>query len=131
MGAWEVGNFGNDDASDWVDELEESSGTKLLIQAFESIEKSDYADSPDCCIALATAETIAIANGHPSEDVLQSLRDWVKRQTADSFKALAPRAAAAVRKLQNKSELRDLWEESDSWQAWQQVVEGLLRRLNA
>jgi hypothetical protein len=131
MGAWEVGNFGNDDASDWGDALEESSGTKLLIQALESIEKSDYADSPECCIALAAAETVATANGHPPEDASDSVRDWVKKQNADSFKTLAPRAAAAVRKLQNKSELRELWEESDSWQEWQQVVEGLLRRLNA
>ncbi len=65
MGAWEVGNFGNDDASDWVDDLEDASGTKLLIQAFAAVEKTDYAESPDCCVALAAAETIATTNGHP------------------------------------------------------------------
>ncbi len=132
MGAWEVGNFGNDDASDWVDDLEDASGTKLLIQAFAAVEKTDYAESPDCCVALAAAETIATTNGHPPEDLPDGVRDWVKDQKdAGPIKGLAARAAKVVRKLQNKSELRDLWEESDDWQAWQRVIEGLLHRLEA
>ena len=132
MGAWEVGNFANDDAADWVDDLEDSSGTKLLIQAFEAAEKSDYIESPDCCVVLAAAETIATANGHPSEDLPDGVRDWVEKQKdTGPVKALTTRAAKIVRRLQNKSELRDLWEESDDWQAWQRVIEGLLHRLEA
>jgi hypothetical protein len=132
MGALEVGNFGNDEAADWVDDLEDSSGTKLLTQALAAAEKSAYIESLDCCVALAAAETIATANGHPPEDLLDGVRDWVKKQQdTGPIKALTARAAKVVRKLQNKSELRDLWEESDDWRAWQQVIEGLLRRLEA
>jgi len=130
MGAWEVGNFANDDASDWVYDLEGSSGTDLLIEAIEAVEHNDYADSPDCCIALAAAEAIAAANGHPAEDLPDGVRDWVEQQEDKAaIKKLAPRAAKVVRKLQTKSELKDSWEESDNWHDWQMVVEGLLRRL--
>jgi hypothetical protein len=132
MGAWEVGNFGNDDASDWVYELEGSSGTDLLVEALAAVEKNDYAESPDCCIALAAAEAIAAAIGHAAEDLPDGVRIWVAEQEdTAAIKRLATRAAGAVRKLQTRSELRDLWEESENWHEWQQVVEGLLRRLKA
>jgi Domain of unknown function (DUF4259) len=129
MGAREVGNFANDDASDWVYDLEGSSGTELLVEAITAVEHTDYADSPDCCIALAAAEAIAAANEHPAEDLPEGVLDWVEKQDKAAIRKLAPRMAKVVRKLQMRSELKDLWEESDNWHEWQQVVEGLLRRL--
>lgn len=132
MGAWEAGSFGNDDALDWVWELEKSSGTKLLVQACAAIENNDYPESPDCSIALVAAETVAAAKGHPAKDFPDTLHNWLKKQKdAEAIRGLAMRAGEALRKLQAKSELRELWEESDSWEEWQQGVNNLLQRLTA
>ncbi len=67
MGANGAKNFENDDASDWVYDLTESDGPELLTEAFAIVEKLDFADAPDCCIALAAAEVVAAAKGKPSQ----------------------------------------------------------------
>lgn len=130
MGAKETGNFANEDASDWLYELEESSGPDLLKDAFQAI--NGYPEVSDCCIALAAAEVVAAAKGSPSVDLPDELRRWLEDQESlDAIKALAKPAIAAVNKVSTKSELKDQWEESDSWHDWLQEVEGLRRRLQS
>lgn len=130
MGARETGNFGNDDASDWVYELEESNGADLLKEAFRAINGNGYPETPDCCIALAAAEVIASAKGKPPDDLPDGIRQWLDDQEQlNAITGLAKTAITAVNKISAKSELRDSWEESDSWHDWLQVVEGLRRRL--
>lgn len=130
MGASETGNFANEDASDWVYELEESSGPDVLKEAFKAITGNGYPDTPDCCIALAAAEVVAAAKGKPGPDLPDDVRKWLDDQdNLENIKALSKSAISAVNKVSTKSELRDSWEESDSWHEWQQVVEDLRRRL--
>jgi hypothetical protein len=130
MGATGAKNFENDDAADWAYDLAESNGTSLLAEAFGVVEKMDFADAPDCCIALAAAEVVAAAKGKPSSDLPDEIRTWLEDQeNSDGFKKLDKRAAKVAKKVQAKSELRDLWEESDDWHNWQMAVEGLLKRL--
>ena len=132
MGAWEPSNFGNDDASDWLYDLSESSGADLLQEAFSAISGHDYPEIPDCCIALAAAEIVACAQGKPPSDLPEEVRKWIGNQVeVAAIKALRKPAIAIVNKISIKSELRDEWEGSDSWHEWQQVVEGLRRRLQA
>lgn len=127
MGARETGNFANSDASDWIYELEESSGADLLKQAFKAI--NGYPETPDCCIALAAAEVVAAAKGKPSVDLPADLRKWLDDQELAAIQALAKAAITAVNKVSTKSELKDQWEDSESWHEWLQEVEGLRRRL--
>jgi Domain of unknown function (DUF4259) len=123
-------NFENEDATDWVYDLTESNGTDLLSEAFAVVEKTDFADAPDCCIALAAAEVVAAAKGKPSGDLPDEVRTWLEDQERlDGFKKLDKRASKVAKKVQAKSELRDQWEESDDWHNWQMAVEGLLKRL--
>lgn len=129
MGARETGNFANDDASDWLYDLEESDGPDLLKEAFKAV-GNGYPESPDCCIALAAAEVVAAAKGKPSPDLPDDVRKWLENQeNLNTITALTKPAITAVNKVSAKSELRDSWEESDSWHDWLQVVEGLRRRL--
>ena len=130
MGATGAKNFENDDAADWVYDLTESNGTGELTEAFAVVEKTDFADAPDCCIALAAAEVVAAAKGKPPSDLPEEVQTWLDDQeNLDGFKKLDKRAAKVAKKVQAKSELRDLWEESDDWHNWQMAVEGLLKRL--
>lgn len=132
MSVLETGNFGNDEATDWLYDLEETYGTELLAEAFDVITKGEFHEQSDCCIALAAAEMVAAAKGKPAPDLPDDARKWLGNQdTSDlaKIKALSKKAIIAVKKIQNKSELRDQWEDSDEWHSWQMVVEGLLRRL--
>jgi Domain of unknown function (DUF4259) len=130
MSAGKTGNFDNDDASDWIYDLEDSSGTGLLKEAFAAVNGHDYPESPDCCIALAAAEIVASAKGKPPADLPDEARKWLEDQEdLATIKALSPKAITAVNKVSTKSELRDSWEESDSWHEWLQTVEGLRQRL--
>lgn len=130
MGANETGNFANDDATDWLFELEESSGPDLLKEAFKTLSGNGYPDTPDCCIALAAAEVVAAAKGKPSSDLPEDVRKWIGDQdNLNAIAALAKSAITVVNKISAKSELRDQWEESDSWHEWQQVMEDLRKRL--
>lgn len=132
MSVLETGNFGNDEATDWLFDLEETYGAELLAEAFDVITKGEFHEQSDCCIALAAAEIVAAAKGKPAPDFPDDARKWLGNQdTSDlaKIKALSKKAIAAVKKIQAKSELRDQWEESDEWHSWNMVVEGLLKRL--
>ena len=54
MGAWGVGVFENDTASDWIYELEKSSGDSLLRATLsQALEPADYLDADIGSNALA------------------------------------------------------------------------------
>jgi len=132
MSVLETGNFANDEATDWLYDLEETYGAELLSEAFDVITKGEFHEQADCCIALAAAEIVAAAKGHPAADLPEDARKWLGNQdTADvkKIQALSKKAITAVKKIQNKSELRDQWEDTDEWHSWTVVVEGLLKRL--
>jgi hypothetical protein len=132
MSVLETGNFSNDEATDWLYDLEETYGTQLLADAFDVITKGEFHEQSDCCIALAAAEIVAAAKGKPAPDLPDDARKWLGNQdTADvnKIKALNKKAITAVKKIQAHSELRDQWEDSDEWHSWNMVVEGLLKRL--
>ena len=93
MDAREPGNFGNDDASDWIYDLSESSGADLLQEAFSAISGHDYPEIPDCCIALAAAEIVACAQGKPPNDLPDEVRKWIGNQVeVATIKALRKQA---------------------------------------
>ena len=132
MSVLETGNFGNDEATDWLYDLEETYGAELLAEAFDTIIKGEFHEQADCCIALAAAEMVAAAKGKPAPDLPDDARKWLGNQeTGDvnKIKGLNKKAIAAVKKVQAHSELRDQWEDSDGWHSWNMVVEGLLKRL--
>lgn len=132
MSVLETGNFSNDEATDWLYDLEETYGAELLAEAFNVITRGEFHEQADCCIALAAAEMVAAAKGKPAADLPEDARKWLGNQdTADinKIKALNKKAITAVKKVQAHSELRDQWEDSDEWHSWNMVIDGLLKRL--
>ena len=129
MGAWSHSSFGNDDASDFIDEVE-ADGQSALLNAFEVIErlKADaYLEAPDACVALAAAELVAAAGRKPPSDFPLPASALLPRLTANA--ALRERATAAVRRLLDYSELKELWQETYDFSAWKASVADLLERL--
>ena len=129
MGAWSHTSFGNDDASDFVYEVEED-GEPAVSNAFEVVnffKPDDYLEAPDACVALAAAELVAARGGRPPEDLPEQAAALVSK--ISDHNALKAAALKAVQRVLRKSELRDLWSEAEDFDKWRADVEDLLERL--
>jgi len=130
MGAWGVGNFENDDAGDWMWELEESAGTQLLISTLEAATKDGYLESPTSCSALAAAEIVAALKGRAAPNLPDDVGKWVATNATSVDGNLLRLARDAVLRIKDKSELQELWQETGDFAEWQRLLEDLLMRLN-
>lgn len=133
MGAWGFKSFDNDDAADWVYAFEEQGAvliTETLKAATAEEEDDDYLDASVCCEALAAAEVVAAVktgdHSHLSEEAEAALKSKADGIATPEVVALA---LDAVKRVRAESELRDLWEESEDFEAWQKDVEALEKRL--
>jgi hypothetical protein len=129
MGAWSHESFGNDDAMDWIAELE-AEGLPAASGALAAIEEiaPEYLEAPICASALAAAEVVAGLRGRPAAQLPQEVRQWIAENPGDPGE-LAAVAQRAVDAIASKSELRELWEESGEFETWRAAVADLRARL--
>ncbi len=130
MGAWGIGHFDNDAAGDWMLELEDARSLAPVVDAFDEVDASlDYLDADIGSIALAAAETVAAVIGKPADDLPESVAEIAASLKGAADSALVSRARASIEKVGAQSELRELWEETDSFDEWQSLVANLIERL--
>jgi hypothetical protein len=136
MGSWAVDSFANDDAADWLAELEEQRGLELVERTLDDVLDlaDDYLEAPMAARALVAAEVVAISRGHAG--LLASaeplLKRWIAKMRPEPDAGLVTRAVQAIdRVLAEGSELRELWEESGEMDAWRGDVLCLRTRLLA
>lgn len=129
MGTWGHGTFHNDDAADWLYELEEG-GLDVVDAALQAVTLGGYLAAPDCCTALAAAEVVAAMRGRGAPDLPRDLQAWVKERRAPPSAGLVERAQKAVAAVLADSELAELWRESGQFAAWEVVVRDLAGRLH-
>ena len=130
MGAWGHGNFDNDDAGDWLYELEDSSDLSVVASVFDAVlqDPNGYLESPSCCNALAAAEIVAALSGKPASNLPDNAQAWVRGKSTSTAETVS-KAKAAVARVRSKSELRELWEETDEFDNWLKVLDELDARL--
>jgi hypothetical protein len=131
MGAWGVGIFDNDDAMDWVAELERSDDLKAAIEQalVAANQPSDiYLQAPEASTGLAAAEVVAALKDAPSAALPKEIQNWLAKHTLDVSDVISL-ARNATDRIKSKSELRDLFEESGSISEWIRGIEDLRRRL--
>lgn len=133
-GAWGMGPFDNDDALDWVWELEASSDVSILEDALEDVTSSlIYISAPECSRAVAAAEVVAALIGKQREDLPDEVGSWVSENDIEANKELVELAKKAVTLVRDssKSELAELWLDSgvnhDDWHAG---ISDLIKRLS-
>ena len=133
MGTWGFGPFDNDDACDWLYELEESSDTSVIEVALSQVTELDdeHLETGEACNALAAAEIVAALNGHPVADLPENARTWVDDHEDIAIPDLIPPALAAIERIRKKSELKELWDESKETAKWYATLDDLVKRLNA
>ena len=131
MGAWGVGIYENDTASDWVYELE-ASGAAVIGSSLQAVLADDtYLDAHLACRALAAADVIGrLRVGEASGPGPAAVLAWVRAHPADPSETLLRLAERAVdRVVGTGSELDELWAETDEHAAWRGTTQVVVGRL--
>jgi len=128
MGAWGARSFENDDALDWVWELEESDDDSVVRSALAAAHDEGEIEAPEAACACAAAEVVAAASGSPAEWLPDEVRNWVTAHGA-AVAGLRAEAHAAVQRVATHSELQQLWAEAGDDAEWDKAVGDLLGRL--
>ena len=136
MGTWSVEAFGNDDAADWVNELEDAEDIGPIEDAIDAVLSAgeEYVEAPAASVAIAAIEVLARLGGNPGEtnSYTEAADKWVASVQFKPPVELVDKAQAAIaRILAGNSELAELWQESDEYDAWQASMDDLRARVGA
>jgi hypothetical protein len=132
MGAWAIGIFDNDDASDWLSELANANSPDFLSGAIDAVTSmGDYLESPEGSRLLCVCEVIAAIGGQPATNLPDVVFQWTKDHETLDIAALIPIALQAIdRVLGPNSELNQLWQENESeYPLWRETVLSVRDRL--
>jgi hypothetical protein len=129
LGAWGTGAFENDDAADWLAELESAEDDAPLLVAFDAALVDGYLELPEAGAAVAAAEVVAGMLGSPAANSPEFVMRWISQHRNRLRPGTAQRARGAVTRVASDSEMRDLWVESESASAWEAAIADLQRRL--
>jgi hypothetical protein len=139
MGTWGAGSFDNDDAADWVAELEDAAGSAFLKETLrEVLDAGDsYLEGPIAARGLAAAEVVAGLRNAPGDDLPEEVEHWIEGHRSHRARAgriekdLTPLALQALERVRTNCELADLWKDSDAANDWTKSVTNLEERLKS
>ena len=134
MGTWSVDPFGNDDAVDWIYDLEKTEDLTFIAETIQKVLDfgSEYLEAPEAVEAIAAADTIARLKGnfYIKNAYTESLDDWIESHKLTPSQPLVESAILAMdRILTDPSELRELWQDSEDFDDWAREMEALKTRL--
>lgn len=122
MGAWGIGSFDNDHASDWLLDLIEGEDLAPMRAAIAQVlAEDDYLDSDLAVEALAAIEVLAATLGRPTAAIQDEteFQAWLAELQLQGDPSLVPEALRALERiLAPESELRELWEETEDYEDW-------------
>ena len=132
-GAWDVGPFDNDDALDWVWELESSDDLSALEAALRAgASEGSYIEAPTGSVAIAAAEVVAALTGNPLPQLPDEVVSWTSNRSLSKDSELVRLARKVIAAVQNStnSELAELWSESgELFEIWTSGLSDLQQRL--
>jgi hypothetical protein len=132
MGAWGTGNFDNDTALDWSFELEETDDLSLVESTINSALDEEYIDSDIGTEVLVAIEVLARLKGNfgTEDPYSEDVDRWVKSHPIEIDKQLTDKAKNLLDLIvSEKSELYELWEETEDFKIWKNMVNDLKDRL--
>ncbi|MDF2735197.1 MAG: hypothetical protein K0S97_1820 [Chloroflexota bacterium] len=129
MGAWGTAAFDNDDASDWVYELEKD-GIAAVDAALKEALGPQELETPTDVNAIAAGEVIAAALGRPVDGLGDEVLGLANSLAPSITPEHAARARTAVERVLAGSEIAELWAETEDDDEWRGLVEDLIRRLS-
>lgn len=132
MGSWDVSSFGNDGARDWLEELLQAKGADRVFRSLMVAGKhgpNDYLQSTECECAVAAAEIVAAGAGNPSAKLPPKASQWVQERNFTAGAEIVDLALRVVERVSKNSELKELWDDTDSAEEWYGLIEDLEKRL--
>ncbi|MBK8904013.1 MAG: DUF4259 domain-containing protein [Anaerolineaceae bacterium] len=133
MGTWGPGNFENDAAQDWLYDFGENDFRLIdrTLAGVAAMIAADELDADEAQEVLVAAECVAAAAGFPPENPPQELAEWLAENSPMPVKPeYIEMARRAVARVLAKSELRELWLESEEFGGWETAVHNLQSRLH-
>jgi hypothetical protein len=140
MGTWSTSAFGNDFALDWAQDLQESKDLFFIEDTLNNVlspDSADYLEAPFAAEGLAAVEVLARLYGKPGEDDenTEDVDAWVEEVSKKASRRrtdLIEKSQRAIEHiLSERSELRELWQESEHYADWRASVEALKARIAA
>jgi hypothetical protein len=133
VGDWGYGPFDNDDAADWIYEVEASDDLRIVkTKLTQVLDVEGELESPDAHEGLAAAEILAIAIGHGSSAVTRTFSAWISRLDERPTNADLALALSVIERVTgHDSELMNCWIEESNKNEWLEYVEGMKRRLRS
>jgi Domain of unknown function (DUF4259) len=129
MGFWGLTTFENDDAMDWIEELQEHGSLEFLAASLTPEEVDGfYLEAPEGVGILCAAEVIAGAISDDTSSLPEEARSWLAENSGLDFSSLASLAQSKLdRVLAEHSELYELWQEDPATVSQQQNAVAHLR----
>ena len=134
MGTWGIGVFENDTACDFAGDVAEGGDVASLETALDHVLAigGGYLEASDAAEALAAADIVARLSGNSGEQTAYtaSIDEWVESQKSPPPQQLREKARRCVtRILTEPSDMLELWQDTDEFDAWKRSVEAVLARL--
>lgn len=134
MGTWGHRNFENDNALDFIAEVEERGFERIeeAIKVVANYPEEEFLNADDSVAALAAIEYVAAAKGKQSEDFPEDAEDWLQKTGTGSLPAYDKATMIKViDRVRNNSGLRDIWQEEGNEPAeWLAVLSDLEKRVS-
>jgi len=131
MGTWGINSFENDDALDWVAQLDQARGTEPLENALNRVIRIGDLGASASAVALAAAEVVASLRARSLGGLPREVESYVARHNSPPSAGLTGLALQATQKVKSESSLRELWEDSDACDDWLAHVSQLEFRLGS
>lgn len=131
MGGWGTGSFENEDAQDFLGELDSLAIDELKQKLAYAADHEGYLEAPECGVAVAAAEVVATGKGAPPVTVPQQITEWVSKIEGTPSREMSDLARRAVERVRTNSELKDLWQEAEGLNDWSAGLRNLEERLGA
>ena len=137
MATWDIGPYGNDFAQDWAEDLQESNDLYFIENTLDNVlsaANAEVLEAPYGAEGIAAVEALLrlYDRGGALDEDTQRVDDWVGaikgrfRLRTDLFEK-AGRALDFI--LSERSELRELWQDSEHYEQWRAGVEAQQARL--
>lgn len=132
MGAWGHEVFANDSALDWVVDLRNSENVLPITAALMVVTKDDkYIEVDEGSAALAAAEVVAALKGKALINLPKDVATWIAQHHFEPDTSLVALAIQAIARVEQSSEVQELWEETEEYSLWRGTIQDLRRRLES
>jgi len=131
MGAWGIKNFENDTAGDWLYDFEENSTIEFLEETLDAVFLEQFLDGDIASAALAAMEAVTLIKGNSRENAEEIENVTIKLIEKKLDRNFYNKCIQVIDRILSKenNELFELWEESDLFTEWKNVVSDLKTRI--